>query len=434
MKFRLLVVLAPTVLNMFFSGATLQNYDTNDKVELTVNALSSLHKSLIPWDYYDARLHLCKIGTPTSIQESLGGVLYGDRLFSSPYQLFMKTNTTCNLLCNTKVPAVDAEFINKAIEDQYLLKWMVDGLPASQQSKLDGRSIHGFLLGQMKAGVPTLNNHYNIYVYFNSIAPTVHRVVRVEVDPQSLTKNTCVQTDNEPLVLKTDSETSISYTYSVSWVPLAIDWENRWSNYLVSNDGRVHWFSLVNSVIVVVLLSAIVFGIIVRALSLDFNRYNDIEMEEEFGWKLVHGDVFRSPPQRTFLSIFVGNGIQLAFMCSATLVLAHLGLMFPSNRGALVSAMVVLYLLCGGVAGYVSARIYKMTGGQAWRQNVILSSFLLPGCLFLTLLCVNFILISKGSSSAVPFSTLVSVLALWLLLSAPLSFLGAYRGFTAQVT
>ena len=101
-----------------------------------------------------------------------------------------------------------------------------------------------------------------------------------------------------------------------------LDWENRWDNYLESTDERVHWFSLVNSVIVVCLLSAIVFGIFVRALSLDINRYNDIEMDdiqEEFGWKLVHGDVFRSPAHRMFLSVFVGSGIQLSFMVTAIL-------------------------------------------------------------------------------------------------------------------
>ena len=115
-------------------------------------------------------------------------------------------------------------------------------------------------------------------------------------------------------------------------------------------------------------------------------------------------------------------------------MLALLGLLSPSNRGALVSTMVALYMLCGGVAGYVSARIYKMCGGEGWRRNVLYSSFLLPGCLFLTLLLVNFILIARGSSSAIPFGSLLAVLSMWLLLSAPLSFLGAYKGFKAQVT
>ena len=231
----------------------------------------------------------------------------------------MKSNTTCNLLCKTSVPAADVEFINKAIEDQYLLKWMVDGLPASQKSHLEGKSIPGFMLGQVKNGTPILNNHYGINVFYNTIDNNMHRVVKVEVDPTSSTDSNCDK--NEPLILKLGGETTLSYTYDVVWTPLDISWEDRWNNYLESTDGRVHWFSLVNSVIIVCLLSAIVFGIFVRALSLDINRYNDLEMDdiqEEFGWKLVHGDVFRAPAHRMFLSVFVGNGIQLTFMATAT--------------------------------------------------------------------------------------------------------------------
>ena len=37
-------------------------------------------------------------------------------------------------------------------------------------------------------------------------------------------------------------------------------------------------------------------------------------MQEDFGWKLVHGDVFRPPCAPMLLSVFVGNGAQLIFM------------------------------------------------------------------------------------------------------------------------
>ena len=43
------------------------------------------------------------------------------------------------------------------------------------------------------------------------------------------------------------------------------------------------------------------------------------EAQEEFGWKLVHGDVFRSPRKGMLLSVFLGNGTQLFFMACITL-------------------------------------------------------------------------------------------------------------------
>ena len=54
-------------------------------------------------------------------------------------------------------------------------------------------------------------------------------------------------------------------------------------------------------------LSGMVAMIMMRTLHRDFNRYNAAEVsddvEEETGWKLVHGDVFRPPKVRMALSM-----------------------------------------------------------------------------------------------------------------------------------
>jgi len=46
---------------------------------------------------------------------------------------------------------------------------------------------------------------------------------------------------------------------------------------------------------------------------------------------------------------------------------------------------------------------------------------------------LNLILWIKGSSAAVPFGTLVALLALWFGISVPLTFVGAYFGFKKPV-
>lgn len=43
------------------------------------------------------------------------------------------------------------------------------------------------------------------------------------------------------------------------------------------------------------------------------------DAQEEFGWKLVHGDVFRPPRQAMMLSVFIGAGCQTLLMVSITL-------------------------------------------------------------------------------------------------------------------
>lgn len=47
---------------------------------------------------------------------------------------------------------------------------------------------------------------------------------------------------------------------------------------------------------------------------------------------------------------------------------------------------------------------------------------------------MNLILWVEGSSAAIPFGTLVAILALWFGISVPLTFVGAYFGFKKAVS
>ncbi|RCN27591.1 endomembrane protein 70 [Ancylostoma caninum] len=110
-------------------------------------------------------------------------------------------------------------------------------------------------------------------------------------------------------------------------------------------------------------------------------------------------------------------------------VFACLGFLSPANRGALITFALVFYVLFGIVAGYVAARLYKTFQGIHWKTNVILTSFLIPGILFSVFFFTNLLLWAKGSSAAVPFGTLVALLSLWLFISTPMTFVGAFFGF-----
>jgi hypothetical protein len=43
------------------------------------------------------------------------------------------------------------------------------------------------------------------------------------------------------------------------------------------------------------------------------------DVQEDWGWKLVHGEVFRRPQRPMLLSVLVGNGSQLSAMVGVTL-------------------------------------------------------------------------------------------------------------------
>lgn len=56
-------------------------------------------------------------------------------------------------------------------------------------------------------------------------------------------------------------------------------WATRWDNYLHVLDPSIHWFSLVNSVVIVLFLTGMVAMILLRALHRDISRYNAVEAQ-----------------------------------------------------------------------------------------------------------------------------------------------------------
>lgn len=60
------------------------------------------------------------------------------------------------------------------------------------------------------------------------------------------------------------------------------------------------------------------------------------DAQEESGWKLVHGDVFRPPSfSPMLLSIMCGTGMQVLAMTLSTITFAFLGFLSPANRSAM---------------------------------------------------------------------------------------------------
>lgn len=90
----------------------------------------------------------------------------------------------------------------------------------------------------------------------------------------------------------------------------------------MSSDPQIHWYSIINSMIILLFLTAMVAIIMLRTLNKDIAMYNEEDLKEEqedtTGWKLVHGDVFRPPKLGGLLSILLGSGVQFALMILVT--------------------------------------------------------------------------------------------------------------------
>lgn len=113
-------------------------------------------------------------------------------------------------------------------------------------------------------------------------------------------------------------------------------------------------------------------------------------------------------------------------------VVAMLGMLSPSSRGALMTAGIFLFVFMGLIAGYFSARLYKTMKGREWKRSAFLTATLYPGCVFGTCFLLNFFIWDKHSSGAVPFGTMVSLLCMWFGISVPLVYAGYYFGYRKQ--
>ncbi|XP_025316676.3 transmembrane 9 superfamily member 2-like [Canis lupus dingo] len=448
----------------FCEAAAGKNAACKSSIPLFVNRLDSA-ESVLPYEYNT--FDFCQASGKRNPSENLGQVLFGERITSSPYKFSFNKTETCRKVC---VKSYDTEndnhmrklaFLKKGMQLNYQHHWIIDNMPVIWcQDIEDGRKYcsPGFPIGCFitKTGVSkdaciihSDFNKSNTFYLFNHIDITITyhkesernwgvvRLVAARLDPQSYKHSdennlTC---SGPPMEISGENteKLNITYTYSVIFEENKnIRWASRWDYILESMPHtNIQWFSIMNSFVIILFLSGMVAMILLRTLHRDIIRYNQInpeDIQEDFGWKLVHGDVFRPPKRRMLLSVFLGQGTQILIMTFVTLFLACLGFLSPANRGALMTCAVVLWILLGTPAGYVSARMYKTLKGVNWKTNFLLTALLCPGIVFVDLFIMNLILWVEGSSAAISFSTLIGILAMWFGISVPLTFLGAYFG------
>jgi len=234
-----------------------------------------------------------------------------------------------------------------------------------------------------------------------------------------------------------DNHKEIWYTYDIVWVESSIRWASRWDNYLKMAGGDIYWLSVLNSALIALFLTGLVAMILLRTLHRDIVKYNELaskeEIEEETGWKLVHGDVFRKPAWSRLLAATIGSGVQILAMAIVTIIFGALGFLSPAHRGGLLQSTLLLFTIMGAIAGYTSARFFKLFQGANWKQATWLTALLYPGVVFGIFFFLNLLIWGQASAGAVPFATMFSLLVLWFGISVPLVFVGGYLGSRKEI-
>jgi len=483
-----LLALLPACFAFYLPGLAPVNYCTKDdadsklkcepNIPVFVNRLDSV-ESVLPYEYN--HFDFCSSSDDHPPSENLGQVLFGERIHSSAYNFTFQDDQTCKVVCTKSYEPKKTEdktsldFLRRGVLLNYQHHWIVDNMPVTWCYDVEGGTADkneqfcstGFPVGcyvtekRERKDACVISHAYsqpNTYYLFNhlkftvtfhkpkanggewasqTLPPSAGRIVKVKVKPESYkNEQSCKDGADAPMGIpaKDGGKIDVPYMFSVSWKEdTTTKWSTRWDYILDSMPHtNIQWFSIMNSLVIVLFLSGMVAMILLRTLHKDIARYNQMDAEdaqEEFGWKLVHGDVFRPPKKGMLLSVLVGNGTQIIIMFGVTLVFACLGFLSPANRGSLMTCVIVLYVCLGTPAGYLSARIYKMYGGEKWKSNVLMTAHLCPGIVFAVFFIMNLILWAKQSSAAIPFGFMVGLLALWFGVSVPLTFVGAYFGF-----
>jgi transmembrane 9 superfamily protein 1 len=190
-------------------------------------------------------------------KESFGEVLNGDRLTNALYELKFREEKTRETLCQKKLKVAEVSKFRDAVHDDFYFQMYYDDLPLwGFIGKLEESEVFG-----EKGPKYNLFKHVQFDALYNG-----DRVVEIRAfsDP------------NHAVDITEDVEIDVTYTYSVNWNESSAKFENRMDKYtrasLVPIHRKIHWFSFINSIVIIVLLMGLLALLFMRRLKNDMKK------------------------------------------------------------------------------------------------------------------------------------------------------------------
>ena len=415
-------------------------YKEGEPLFIYANKMGPFHNPLETYAFFE--LPGCPPADWSHKSPGLGQALVGDELYKMKTDAHFKADAPECKVCEFLPTAKDAAKWEAMVREQYWYQLSVDGLPiwASfgkmvQNAGLNKDNLKDLTIDGALKQTPMVYTHQSFRIGYNG-----DRVVFANLTVSNLV----------PIV----ADRAVSFTYDVKFESMpSVAFDDRYRRYLDNTffEHRIHWFSIFNSFMLVLFLVGMVLIILSRTLRADYARFAkearddslDGDWADECGWKLLHGDVFRAPPQFALLSALVGTGSQLAITAIILVVVAIISVVYTSP-GSTATYGVMIYCGTGMVGGYVSARVVgsmalggapKSLGGtgtsssgtHTWMRAMALTAGLFPGAVLLLGFAMNFVAIAYDSAQAIPAEFMLLMLVLWAVLGG-LVFVGTFMG------
>ena len=160
---------------------------------------------------------------------------------------------------------------------------------------------------------------------------------------------------------------NIAFTYDVIFIQSNKSFSSRYDHYFTLK-GTYRWAGLLISNILIFILTFGIFMILRRNIKKDLDKYNtstivnDSIIIDEYGWKQIAGDVFRSPRHQKILSAFIGTGFEVLCLIIVSLILTLIGFIKPEIRLKLINYIFICCIMFSIISGYVSTFIYRNLG------------------------------------------------------------------------
>ncbi|CAF3329886.1 unnamed protein product [Rotaria socialis] len=382
-------------------------YEDGSEVVLWMNTVGPYHNRQETYNYFS--LPFCR-GIKKEIShyhETLGENILGVELEYSGVEINFKRDKLKSDFCEVTLTPESYDTFIYAIKNHYWYQMFIDDLP-----------IWG-IVGEMdEAGKSVyIWTHKKFEIGYNN-----DRIIDVNLTSEAK--------------VRLQPNVQLQFSYEVIWKPTNIQYMNRFDKYLDPGffQHKIHWFSIFNSFMMVLFLVGLVSMILLRTLRKDYARYGNDELDpmesdlgDEYGWKQVHGDVFRPPAHPILFASLIGSGYQIATVSTLCILITILFDIY-TERALLFSTAIFLYAASSIVNGYAGGSLYARMKGQLWIKQLIVGAFLVPAVICGVTFLVNFISIYYGSSRSIPFTVMLSVTAICLFIILPLTAMGTVLG------
>jgi hypothetical protein len=222
------------------------------------------------------------IDVPTRREKQLGAIrhgqrlgesIVGDRRETSPYEVSFKDSVDWRLLCKRTFNEAELIKFKDAIHYTYFFELFVEDLP--MWGDIGNVVNEDMLLGEVEGYKTLLFPHLRFILGYNS-----DQIVAVKVS---------TDINRKVDITKTEAPITIKFSYSVEWYDKSdMPWKLRHSAYsdsrFLPSSFEIHWLSIINSFVLVLLLTAFLTIILLRVLKNDFSRYMELDddtLEEE---------------------------------------------------------------------------------------------------------------------------------------------------------